>query len=159
MSPGCSITLNTASTVWTFVQYVIHSILAFIVYSIDFICLHTNRHLYPHRSSKDSSILNYISSQISCIIRIKLHTLINSIINFINTARTMATTTTETPVILVSEKDWDPWSEVIKTVSLEHNLWEYIDPSTPWEQVPRLIRPIRPTPSTVKPPRASAPGQ
>ena len=60
-------------------------------------------------------------------------------------------TITPTSVILVTEKDWEPWIELIKTVSLEYDLWEHIDPSTPWAQVPRLTQPIRPTPATVKP--------
>ena len=63
-------------------------------------------------------------------------------------------TITQTPVILASEKDWEPWIELIKTVSLEYDLWEHIDPSTPWAQVPRLVQPVRPTPATVKPPQA-----
>ena len=65
-------------------------------------------------------------------------------------------TITQTPVILVTEKDWEPWIELIKTVSLEYDLWEHIDPSTPWAQVPRLVQPVRPTPATVKPLQAAA---
>jgi len=57
----------------------------------------------------------------------------------------------QTPVILKEEKDWQPWLELIKSASLKYGLWEYINPSTPWAQVPRLERPIRPTPNTVKP--------
>ena len=64
-------------------------------------------------------------------------------------------TITQTPVILVAEKDWEPWIELIKTVSLEYDLWEHIDPSTPWAQVPRLVQPVRPTPTTVKPPQVT----
>ncbi len=65
-------------------------------------------------------------------------------------------TITQTPMILVTEKDWEPWIELIKTVALEYDLWEHIDPSTPWAQVPRLVQPVRPTPATVKPPQAAA---
>jgi hypothetical protein len=64
----------------------------------------------------------------------------------------MSTSIIQTPVILKEEKDWQPWLELIKSASLKQGLWEYINPSTPWSQVPRLERPIRPTPSTVKPP-------
>ncbi len=64
-------------------------------------------------------------------------------------------TITPTSVILITEKDWEPWIELIKTVSLEYDLWEHINPSTPWAQVPRLTPPIRPTPATVKPPQAT----
>jgi hypothetical protein len=67
-------------------------------------------------------------------------------------------TITPTSVILVAEKDWEPWIELIKTVSLEYDLWEHINPSTPWAQVPRLTQPIRPTLATVKPPQATATG-
>ena len=71
-------------------------------------------------------------------------------------ARPTMATITPTSVILVAEKDWEPWIELIKTVSLEYDLWEHINPSTPWAQVPQLTQPIRPTPATVKPPQATA---
>jgi hypothetical protein len=63
----------------------------------------------------------------------------------------MLTIVTQVPVILKEEKDWQPWLELIKSASLKQGLWEYINPSMPWELVPKLEWPIRPTPNTVKP--------
>ena len=60
-------------------------------------------------------------------------------------------TITQTLVILALEKDQESQIELIKTVSLEYDLQEHIDPSTLWAQVLRLVQPIRPTPATVKP--------
>ena len=56
----------------------------------------------------------------------------------------------QTSVVLTSEKDWEPWIEVIRTASLKHSLWGYIDPSLLKGQVPSLARPIKPTANMVK---------
>jgi hypothetical protein len=61
------------------------------------------------------------------------------------------TAATQTLVILKEEKDWQPWIELIKSASLKYGLWDYINRSIQWAQVPRLERPIRLTLSTVKP--------
>ena len=68
----------------------------------------------------------------------------------------MSTTIQTIPVILSTEKDWDKWIELIKTMSLKFNLWDHINPSLPESQLKTLIQPERPTPNTVHPPPAPA---
>lgn len=60
----------------------------------------------------------------------------------------MATTTTS--VFLDQESDWDPWLQIKETEAQKGNVWAMMNPNTPWERIPKLEKPARPTPNTVK---------
>jgi hypothetical protein len=56
-----------------------------------------------------------------------------------------------TTVILSTSADWDEWLELMKTKAIGEKVWKYLDPSTPKDQLPTLIEPVRPTPADVNP--------
>ena len=62
----------------------------------------------------------------------------------------MPDNTSNTALILVTEKDWDAWISLIHTASMKFDLWDYINPSTPKALLPVLSRPSKPTPGDVK---------
>jgi hypothetical protein len=64
----------------------------------------------------------------------------------------MSTIITQSPVILVGDKDWDAWKALIHTYSMEQDLWKYINPSTSKHLLPELTKPLRPEPKDVKAP-------
>ena len=57
---------------------------------------------------------------------------------------------TPTNVVLEDDKDWIPWLEVTKTVALEHQLWDYINPSVALEKLIKLEAPAEPTLASIK---------
>jgi len=58
--------------------------------------------------------------------------------------------TTKVNVILKDAEDWLEWIEVIKSAAIGLEIWEYIDPATIRELLPKLEEPVWPTPATVK---------
>jgi reverse transcriptase-like protein/Pol polyprotein/gag-pre-integrase-like protein len=58
--------------------------------------------------------------------------------------------TTKVNVILKDAEDWLEWIEVIKSAAIGLEIWEYIDPATIRERLPKLEEPVWPTPATVK---------
>jgi hypothetical protein len=60
---------------------------------------------------------------------------------------TQAITTT---VILSGQPDWDEWINLIRLRARAGDVWEYVDPSTKQDQLPRLLEPVYPRPSDVK---------
>ena len=59
----------------------------------------------------------------------------------------MATTTN---VVLEDDKDWIPWLEVTKTVALEHQLWDHINPSVALENLTKLEALAEPILASIK---------
>jgi len=59
-------------------------------------------------------------------------------------------TTTPFNIILDDDKDWLPWLEIIKSVAIENDLWDHINPSVSPERLKKLVDPIEPTPASVK---------
>lgn len=55
----------------------------------------------------------------------------------------MATTATNSTVILDTPTNWKPWIFIIRNLAQGHNVWEYLDPDdkTPLEVPDRLLRP------------------
>ena len=62
----------------------------------------------------------------------------------------MPDNTSNTALILVTEKDWDAWISLIHTAAMKFDLWEYINPSTPKALLPVLSKPSKPTPGDVR---------
>jgi len=60
---------------------------------------------------------------------------------------TQAVTTT---VILSNQADWDEWIDLIRLRARTGDVWEYVDPSTKQDQLPRLLEPVFPRPQDVK---------
>jgi hypothetical protein len=58
--------------------------------------------------------------------------------------------TTKVNVILKDAEDWLEWIEVIKSAAIGLEIWDYINPATENERLPKLEEPAWPTPSTVK---------
>lgn len=52
-----------------------------------------------------------------------------------------------TTVVLSSQFDWDEWFEIIKSIAIAYDVWEYIDPSKPVETT--LVEPSPPKPSDI----------
>src|SRR6266702_8819820 len=60
----------------------------------------------------------------------------------------------ETPVtthtmILASPNDWDKWIGIIKCKASANQIWKYIDPLTPADELPKLKEPTRALPQDV----------
>ena len=60
----------------------------------------------------------------------------------------------ETPVtthtvILASPNDWDEWIGIIKRKASANQIWKYVDPSTPADELPKLEEPTRASPQDV----------
>src|SRR6266702_6650356 len=60
----------------------------------------------------------------------------------------------ETPVtthtvILASPNDWDEWIGIIKRKASANQIWKYVDPSTPEDELPKLEEPTRASPQDV----------
>jgi hypothetical protein len=53
-------------------------------------------------------------------------------------------------VILKDAEDWLEWIEVIKSAAIGLEIWDYINPATENERLPKLEEPAWPMPSTVK---------
>ena len=53
------------------------------------------------------------------------------------------TPVTVSSVILASPNDWDEWIEVIKSKANNNRLWQYVDPSTPADDLPTLEEPVQ----------------
>jgi hypothetical protein len=62
----------------------------------------------------------------------------------------MSNTTSQSSVILHTEKDWDSWIELIKSAALKFELWEYINPYTAKDKVPVLSEPEQPSPTSIR---------
>lgn len=54
------------------------------------------------------------------------------------------TPTTRVTIILNGQSDWDEWLEVTKTAAQPHDIWKYIDPTTPKDELPKLTEPDEP---------------
>ena len=54
------------------------------------------------------------------------------------------------PVILTGGATYIKWREVMKTKANKEDLWRYIDPDTPQDQLPKLVQPPMPVPADVK---------
>ena len=63
------------------------------------------------------------------------------------------TTTNESKVNVILDKpsDWIPWFFVVQDSATNNKVWEYIDPSTEKDKLPKLEPPNRPTPASVLP--------
>jgi hypothetical protein len=63
------------------------------------------------------------------------------------------TTSTESKINLILDKpsDWTQWSFIIQDIAKTNEVWEYIDPSTKKDELPKLQPPKRPTPADVLP--------
>ena len=48
---------------------------------------------------------------------------------------------------------------MIKTASLASEIWDYVNPKTPKDQLPTLVEPPKPTPEMVHQPQASGESQ
>ena len=53
-------------------------------------------------------------------------------------------------VILKTSSDWRKWIEVIKSTAIGQQIWEYIDPDTSLEALPKLEEPSFPEPKEVQ---------
>ena len=53
----------------------------------------------------------------------------------------MTTTTTKVTTVLTGTADWDTWYTVIKIVAKGKLIWDYINPETPEDSRPKLIKP------------------
>ncbi len=58
---------------------------------------------------------------------------------------------TSTQIILNGMKDWDDWIELIRTAALGADIWDLINPDKTQTEIQRLLQPLRPEPSNVKP--------
>ena len=63
------------------------------------------------------------------------------------------TTTTESKVNVILDKpsDWLQWFFIIQDIAKTNEVWEYIDPATKKDDLPKLEPPSRPTPVDVLP--------
>jgi hypothetical protein len=50
----------------------------------------------------------------------------------------------------MSQADWDEWIDLIRLRARTADVWEYVDPSTSQDELPRLLEPVFPKPSNVK---------
>ena len=57
---------------------------------------------------------------------------------------------TRTRIFLNGPKDWDEWIMLLESSALRYDIWQYVNPATPKDQLPRLIEPVRPTPTSVR---------
>jgi hypothetical protein len=62
-----------------------------------------------------------------------------------STTESTYTSTTKVTVTLVDTNDWYDWITTIKVKAQGEGIWQYIDPSTPKESLPRLEEPARPS--------------
>jgi len=53
-------------------------------------------------------------------------------------------------VILKTSSDWRKWIEVIKSSAIGQKIWDYIDPETSLEKLPKLEEPLFPEPHDVQ---------
>lgn len=53
--------------------------------------------------------------------------------------------------ILTSPSDWDSWFSVIRSKAKSNNIWQFIDPTTKKEDLPKLVEPRFPLPTMIKP--------
>jgi len=62
------------------------------------------------------------------------------------------TTTAESKINLILDKpsDWIQWYFVVQDTAKNNEVWEYIDPSTKKDALPKLETPKRPTPADVR---------
>ena len=58
-----------------------------------------------------------------------------------------ATTVSTNRIILKNPEDWIAWMEMVKSTATTGQVWEYIDPSKPKDQIPDLSEPKWPEPS------------
>ena len=59
------------------------------------------------------------------------------------------TTTTKVTTVLTGTADWDTWYTVIKMVAKGKLIWDYINPETPEDSCPKLIKPAEPAFSAI----------
>jgi hypothetical protein len=64
-------------------------------------------------------------------------------------------TTQRVTVTLSGPSDWDEWIEIIKTKAMGNKIWEYVDPSTPKDDLPTLQEPTIPRSRDVNPNKAT----
>ena len=61
------------------------------------------------------------------------------------------TTIQKNPIVLNAPRDWEVWIDMIQNRAKVANVWKYIDPETPKENLPILTRPAPPTARDVNP--------
>ena len=63
------------------------------------------------------------------------------------------TTTTESKINVILDKpsDWLQWFFIIQDIAKTNEVWEYIDPATKKDDLPKLEPPKRPTPKDILP--------
>lgn len=57
----------------------------------------------------------------------------------------------KTSVILASQNDWDEWIEVVKSIAIGDDIWEFINPDTPESSLLPLEEPRTPMPADIDP--------
>ncbi len=58
--------------------------------------------------------------------------------------------TVRTQIFLNGPKDWDEWILLLKHAALKDNIWEFIDPDTLKDKLPKLVELIEPTPASIR---------
>jgi len=58
--------------------------------------------------------------------------------------------TSRTVIILKGPNDWKAWIETIKATSLSGEIWEFVNPDLPAEEVKSLVEPVRPSLAAVR---------
>lgn len=61
-----------------------------------------------------------------------------------------ATKVTINELYLINPQDWESWYQRRKMPIVNTETWIYVDPKVPNEEVPKLVRPPRPTPDSIK---------
>jgi hypothetical protein len=96
------------------------------------------------------------------------HVTIRILLSFDNTIKlsplfpyttNMSSKTNRLAVVLAKPEDWYPWIELVETAALKHKIWDFIDPATHRDILPKLIMPQEPTYSDVRPPSENEPAR